>query len=204
MRKKIYLSMILVVLASALVGGAAFALFTDQATNEGNTFTAGTVDVNLGGTLPFNVTNMAPGDSATRYVEIRNSGTLDMLFRGYVTATTNTALGGATFADQLQVTVTLRPSDYEYPEGYTPYGPTNAPIYSGPLSGLIGVDNALDNVDAAFVDGWPLMPGYVAVYKMVVELPLETGNEWQNAQFVGNLVVDGTQFAHQEQGSVQW
>jgi len=44
-KTKIFMSMLVIALAAALVGGATMAWFTDEATNVGNTFTAGTVDI---------------------------------------------------------------------------------------------------------------------------------------------------------------
>lgn len=208
--RKILIALLGVLLVAALAGAGTFAYFSDTETSSGNTFTAGTVDISLdgsasGGEAYFSVGNMAPGDTVTKYVEVRNDGSLDLLFRAYVdNVTKDTPVGADTFSDQLQVTVTLRPTGYTYPQGYNPYGPPNAIIYTGPLSGLIGENHALNNENAAFVDGWPLMPDYVAVYKIDVNLPAATGNDWRAAEFKGDLVVESVQFANQTQGNVVW
>jgi spore coat-associated protein N len=65
----------------AAISGGTFALFTSSATNDANTFAAGTLtieDITGGnGSAAFTVTNMAPGDSGNGTVKIKNSGSLD-------------------------------------------------------------------------------------------------------------------------------
>jgi predicted ribosomally synthesized peptide with SipW-like signal peptide len=77
LKAKLFLLVLPVVLAAALVGGATMALFTDQAVNANNTFTAGTVDIGsfraTGDTIPGPMfyttvsegTVSAPGKRAT-------------------------------------------------------------------------------------------------------------------------------------------
>lgn len=103
MSKKLLLAAVAVMLVSLLVGGATFALFTDSATNSGNTFAAGRVDIsslrNQGDTVPGpmfyttpaqgRTTNpenpedgmlptglWAPGDSHMRQLDVYNLGSL--------------------------------------------------------------------------------------------------------------------------------
>jgi predicted ribosomally synthesized peptide with SipW-like signal peptide len=196
--KKILFSLVAMVMVIGLAGGA-FAYFSDTEQSTGNTFTAGTLDVTLSGT-PFNVTNMAPGDIETSTFTVTNAGNLDMLFRAYVSGVTaNTLVGAVYFSDILMVKITLRPG------GAGTYGPSDLVVYNGPLSGLIGATTSpLNNENAAFDDGWPLNPGFVAVYKIDVELPFATGDAWQAATFTGDLKVDATQFANQTEGSVTY
>jgi spore coat-associated protein N len=66
----------------AAISGGTFALFTDSATNAGNTIAAGTVSLsdetgsgNVFATL--NVSNLAPGDSDTGTITVKNDGTLE-------------------------------------------------------------------------------------------------------------------------------
>jgi len=83
MKTKIFMSMLVIALAAALVGGATMAWFTDTATNVGNTFTAGTVDITVGATTLAIVPaplNMAPGDIATGSFVVTNAGTLGLRF----------------------------------------------------------------------------------------------------------------------------
>jgi predicted ribosomally synthesized peptide with SipW-like signal peptide len=82
MKTKMLMSMLVIALAAALVGGATMALFTDTATNPTNTFTAGEVDVTVGTTtLPLHVPgNMAPGDTVTGSFVVDNDGTLALKY----------------------------------------------------------------------------------------------------------------------------
>jgi predicted ribosomally synthesized peptide with SipW-like signal peptide len=100
MKTKMFMSMLVIALAAALVGGATMAIFTDTATNTGNTFTAGTVDVMVYDNTsfvtltPVSITNMAPGDTRSSSFVVRNAGTLDLRFD--VSATPTGALFGGT------------------------------------------------------------------------------------------------------------
>ena len=59
--KKLLLSALAILLAMGLMGSA-FAYFSDTETSEGNTFTAGTFDIEPDGdSLPMHAWNMAPG-----------------------------------------------------------------------------------------------------------------------------------------------
>ena len=217
LKKVLFALMAIAVVASLLTGGT-LAYFTSSATSEDNELTAGTLVVSLGGTdnegtpvtspAPFfAISAMAPGDTTTACVEVRNDGTLDMLYRMYLTNVVQTTVDSTDFADQLEVTVTLRPSSVcSIPGGYTAYGTADEVAYGpGSLSGIIGQGNALDNEDDAFGIVGPLEPDYVAVYKVDIELPfLTTGNEWQGASFTSDLQIDATQFANQTQSSVAW
>jgi predicted ribosomally synthesized peptide with SipW-like signal peptide len=69
-------------LGAALIGGGTFALFTSETSNEGNTFTAGTLEIqDVTGGSAFSLTqyfqNLAPGDSENGAIKIKNNGTLD-------------------------------------------------------------------------------------------------------------------------------
>ena len=92
MKTRIYVSMLVIALTAALIGGATMAWFTDTAVNTGNTFSAGTIDIDLVDhngneiTTPiFNFTDIAPGwVSRTVTVNMENAGTLPMRVRGTV------------------------------------------------------------------------------------------------------------------------
>ncbi len=73
--KKILFTVMAVVLCLGLMG-AAFAYFSDTETSSGNTFTAGTVDLNITGQTSITLTNMAPGASASGNITVTNVGTL--------------------------------------------------------------------------------------------------------------------------------
>jgi hypothetical protein len=131
---------------------------------------------------------------------VKNDSTADMLFRLYAKNVSVTESG---LADYINVKVTLRPDDgYRNRLGgdlYGPFSPTLT-IYDDSLSGLIGVENALDNINAGCkgeadgVEYEPLWPGYVATYKVEVSLDWEAGNEYQGEELTADLQLDATQF----------
>lgn len=82
MRSKIFMSMLMIALVAALVGGATFALFTDTTTNADNTFAAGTVDISAGAqTYTVAINNMAPGDSIPGSFVVKNEGSLKLWYQ---------------------------------------------------------------------------------------------------------------------------
>jgi predicted ribosomally synthesized peptide with SipW-like signal peptide len=91
MDKKILVSMMVIGLVAALAGAGLYAYFSDTETSSGNTFTAGTLDLILGGsTLPFSVSNTYPGASGKDNVTLRNGGSLPGVLDVKVTNVTNT------------------------------------------------------------------------------------------------------------------
>ena len=206
--KNVALSLAVIAGVTGLVFGATQAVFTTNATNVDNQIRTGSVALELDGTLQaeapnafFDVKNMMPGDSETSYIEIKNSGDEDLLFKTYLT----NFRGTSGFANQLQATITLNPSNYDEPKLTGDlYGPKDHFVWTGSLADLAGASKALDNASAAFDDSWPLNPGYVAIYEVIVSLPMETGNEYQNAELIVDLRVDATQFANQNDDSIVW
>ncbi|MEK7565943.1 MAG: TasA family protein [Patescibacteria group bacterium] len=79
--KRIVLSLIVLALAGSVAIGATRAYFSDTETSTGNTFSAGTLDLNLdsGNTnvVKFTVSNKAPGDTGTGTWTIKNVGTVN-------------------------------------------------------------------------------------------------------------------------------
>jgi predicted ribosomally synthesized peptide with SipW-like signal peptide len=70
-----------IVLVCALMGGGVYAYFSDTETSTGNTFTAGTLDLNLDGgntnVVKFTVGDVAPGDSGNGTWTVSNVGSID-------------------------------------------------------------------------------------------------------------------------------
>lgn len=204
MLKKRYLLFGLAI--AALVAVAAFgsldtlAWFGDTAGVDNNEFVAGVVDLNVGGatTMPFSVSNMAPGDSATEYLVIRNDGNLDLIFRMYIDDVWESESG---FRHYFEITdITINPT--AGPQVYNS-GPVNGTIVGSamPLNGLVGVGNALTSEDAAF-DGYPLEPGEIEVYGITVKLKTSAPNQYQGETLNVDLRIDATQFDNQTEGSV--
>jgi spore coat-associated protein N len=78
--KKILISLMTVVAVTALVGGGIYAYFNDLETSNGNTFTAGTLDLNLDGgninVVKFTVNDVKPGDSNGGTWTVTNVGNI--------------------------------------------------------------------------------------------------------------------------------
>lgn len=78
---KILLSLVMVGVVSALAVGTTSAYFSDTETSTGNTFAAGTLDLNLDGAntnvIKFTLANLVPGDTGTGYWTIKNVGTIN-------------------------------------------------------------------------------------------------------------------------------
>ncbi|MCK4369036.1 MAG: SipW-dependent-type signal peptide-containing protein [Dehalococcoidales bacterium] len=78
--KRILMSLMTVALVSALIGGGVFAYFSDVETSTGNTFTAGTLDLNLDGgntnVVKFTVSDVKPGDSGGGSWTVANVGSI--------------------------------------------------------------------------------------------------------------------------------
>jgi predicted ribosomally synthesized peptide with SipW-like signal peptide len=80
MDKKILVSMMVIGLVAALAGAGLHAYFSDTEISKGNTFKAGILDLEIGGwgTLPnITVSNLAPGDSGSSKIAVKNVGTID-------------------------------------------------------------------------------------------------------------------------------
>ncbi len=78
--KKTLLSVLIVGVVATVAGAGTWAAFSDTETSNGNTFTAGTLDLVVGGgaSLPFAVENVYPtatGDVGT--ISVTNAGTID-------------------------------------------------------------------------------------------------------------------------------
>jgi predicted ribosomally synthesized peptide with SipW-like signal peptide len=85
MEKRILMSMLVIALAAAMVGGATVAIFTANASTEQTTYSAGKIAIDAGeieiieGNDIFN--NMVSGDIVEGQFTITNSGTLEMWYK---------------------------------------------------------------------------------------------------------------------------
>ncbi len=195
MNRRILTSLALIALAIALMAGATIAWFIDTKSVEGNVFTAGTLEIKVTGNA-FDDRNMAPGDEPSEeFVTVKNTGTLDMLFKASLTNEENDGLKEA-----LYLKVTLNPSDYESYDNLQVYGPDDEIIFNDLLSQFTGVDN----VSAWINDECPLPSGYTAVYKIEVSLPFTAGDAYQGKSYRADLKFDAVQAANQDPQSIEW
>lgn len=175
--RKMYMSLLLIGLAAALIGAGSFAYFSDTETSTGNTFTAGSLDlevfdgsswingsnVNLGWSAVAN--NMKPGDVEYIEIPVRNVGTVSGLpdFTFDITANspgTNPEPEGmpdmADLADAIWV------------EYLCLHGTSSCFLYVGPLSGMDGM-----NIPAHE----SLAPGQQETWALYMSVPTSVGNE---------------------------
>ena len=80
MKKNVVVSMLIIALAAALLGGATFAWFTDSKEVRA-TFTTGTIILGEDIATPLSISNMAPNDTTKWEITIANKGTLDLYYR---------------------------------------------------------------------------------------------------------------------------
>jgi predicted ribosomally synthesized peptide with SipW-like signal peptide len=73
--KKRYVVLLSVILIVAILAAGSFAYFSDRESLNGNSFTAGKLDLQLGQSpaLPFNVGNVVPGQSGEGKVTLKNA-----------------------------------------------------------------------------------------------------------------------------------
>ncbi len=130
MNKKVVLSVLVIVLAIAAVGGATMAWFTDSEELT-NTFTAGTLiidaDDDWRGLIDEDWTNANPGDCKEKDITVKNDGTKRMFVRfdfagAWVTPLPNAPVGFEPDNDL----VTIKPdlddlADWTYLGGYWYY-----------------------------------------------------------------------------------
>lgn len=80
----ILLSVLIIGIVAAMMGAGTFSYFSDSETSNGNTFSAGEIDLNVDGgntnVVKFSVSNMKPGDQPRGTWNLTNVGTL----KGYL------------------------------------------------------------------------------------------------------------------------
>jgi spore coat-associated protein N len=130
----------------AAISGGTFALFTAEATNTGNTFSAGTLTLEdlSGGPIAsqaVNFDNLAPGDNGTVTMTVKNNGSLDAWVKIDDVSTNASKTGGLFDAGGL--TLTLDADVVKVPAG----GQTTFDVdYDFPLS----ADNSFQGDTGSF------------------------------------------------------
>ncbi|MDI6892146.1 MAG: TasA family protein [Actinomycetota bacterium] len=149
MNRRILMSVLVVTMTLALVGGATFAVFTDTATNPNNTFTAGTVIISLendgtGLNIPlFNSSvdgEFYPGSPAvTKTLRVHNDGSLPIRLSGFSAVFS----GDTTLADGLSIGIV----EVDQANPTITY-----PLYQGAFSNLAGAGVSVAGVQT--VSAW--------------------------------------------------
>ncbi|GAB7019850.1 TasA family protein [Halostagnicola sp. A-GB9-2] len=145
-RRKILASTALIGGAGATAGAGTWAFFSDEETSEGNTISAGTLelDVNEGDGFSYTWENAAPGDEEEVSVSFQNTGSIDAAELAIDTDVS----GDEDLAEYIDL-------DLEYTNGDDPDGQTLAELADGELSleGISAGEGASISIDATFNEG---------------------------------------------------
>lgn len=184
--------MLRLALASLLTAGMmgtfaaadSLAVFTDSKANAANVFGSGTIVLDDSpGSAAVTLTNMAPGDSVISPLIITNNGTLPLR---YAMSTSTTNVDGKALAGQLELTIRLKTGALCTAEdGVILYGPAII------ASGAIG-----SNAQGAQAGDRTLAAAAAETLCFKVQLPLATGNAFQNASTTATFTFDAEQTAN--------
>ena len=84
MKSRILVSMLVIALSAALVGGATMSIFTAQGETYKKPYAAGTVELSvfdLVSSTTIDIGNMAPGDTIEGEFKVKNTGSLPLWFK---------------------------------------------------------------------------------------------------------------------------
>lgn len=192
MNGRILLSLLIIALVVAATATGAIALFTDQETSSGNTFTTGNLDLALsnGTPLPFTVSGMAPGDVAYGGLQVSNSGNMALRY-----AMSTTADGTSILDEQLDLTIDVVTGAGVDTIWYTADDVVGTANIYGP-----------DGVFSSAAIGNPAQGGQAGDsilaassnerLRFKVTLPLSTGNSYKNTTCTVAFVFDAEQTAN--------
>ena len=170
--------------ASMMVFGTS-AVFTDVATNPGNTFATGNVDINTSLASDFiTFSDMAPGDKVTQPLTVSNAGSLDLRYA--VTSTTTED----TLAAQLDLTVK---SDVTTCTN-AGFGVDGTSLYGADDLGSVAGTAIFGNpAQGPHIDDKTLVGLASEVLCFQVELPLATNNTYQGLTTTATFTFDAEQ-----------
>src|SRR5438105_4220562 len=163
---------LLVVGSVAIVGSlATFSAFSSTTSNDGNSFSTGTVTLsdNDSNTAMYTVNNAKPGDSATACITVTYGGSLGANVKLYTSSTIG-SLGS-----HLTLTVTQGTGTVSFGSSCTNFTPdsSGAQVYSGTLSNFAstytGFSTGLSLTNSSGSTAWATNDA--RVYKFQISLP---------------------------------
>lgn len=166
------------------VAADSLAVFTDSEANAANVFGSGTIVIDGSpGSAAVTLSNMAPGDSVISPLIITNNGSLPMR---YAMSTSTTNADGKNLHNQLELTIRLKTGALcSAEDGVVLYGP--AALALGAIGSNAQGSQAGDRTLAAAANE-------TLCFK--VQLPLSTGNAFQNAATTATFTFDAEQTAN--------
>ena len=182
--------------AASIAGMATYATFTSSV-SQSQTISSGTVSLNLGATgsainrLNIGASNIAPGDTMQRSVDLINGGTINMASITLTNAATTSSALDTDAVNGLQLTIDK--CSQAWTEGgtapaytYTCGGTTSSVVASRPV---IGSNISMSNVSDL------LTSGTTDHLLMTLTLPTGAGNSMQNLSSTLTYTFTGTQRA---------
>jgi spore coat-associated protein N len=194
-RRKLLVSLAIVAAAASIAGLGTFATFTST-TSASQSVSSGTVTIALGATgaatnrLTVGASNIAPGDTIQRSVDLINSGSIDLSAITLTTAATTTSLLDTDATNGLQMVIDR--CSNAWTEGgtapaytYTCSGTTSTVLASRPV---VGSNLTLSNLTA-------LTNGVTDHLRVTLSFPSAAGNTFQNQSSTIQYTFTGTQRA---------
>jgi predicted ribosomally synthesized peptide with SipW-like signal peptide len=176
---------------AAFVAVGTLAVFTDSQAVDANTFTTGTVDVATAPTTALvTFSNMVPGDSVTDDIVVSNGGSLQLRY-----AVTSTATNADSKGLKDQLVTTVKTIDVTGPS--TPCDNFDGTqLYTGDLDGGVTGKIVGDAAQGGQPDDRTVNAGASETLCFRVELPLATGNAFQNATTTATFTFSAEQTAN--------
>lgn len=179
MRRSILVCTALMMVVMLLIGGGTYAYYTDKATNSNNTFSAGTVKVNINRSYgdpipgpmfytckddgyfppeytrpnpPYATGLWHPGKELSRQLNVANAGTLPFEISGFSATLNENELGvsiAQEFSDNMEIKILI--SGPPDPNGY----PSLYTLYDSSLTNLLNSEQPVDQALRAYTYLWP-------------------------------------------------
>ena len=149
---------------SVAAGFGTWAAFTSTTSNNGNTFSAASVNItdDDSGSVMFNISNMRPGDSQTKCIVVTNSGASSFGNVAFNAGATGTGLQG-----YLDLNID-RGTGGSFAGGCGGFSEVSADIYSGVMTGMATINDSA---------GWTASAS--KTYRVTVTLPGGVSNAAQ-------------------------
>ncbi|MFA6284911.1 MAG: TasA family protein [Parcubacteria group bacterium] len=210
--KRIIKSLVVVFAVAAIAGGATYAYFNDSKTISNNTFSAGTLSIELDAngivnnnsttpTLPVSLTNLYPGYNSADtgnyyYPAVANTGSLDFNWKFGLIQTSNVpGPNHGNLNDVLQVKIEESLENggpWAYPAGGS-FNCQNSVIWSPityPNTTNVVVYDGNVSAYSGAVDMGTLAPGKGRCYRMSFSLDSSVGNPYQGSSAEYTIGVD--------------
>ncbi len=189
MKKRLFASVLMILVAAFMVAGVTMALFTSEAQVEGNELSAGKLELttNSEGLVPFDIGNIYPGQELEmKEFAVENSGSLPFYLKAVIESEGHT--GEAFLPDKIDVTVTLSGANQE------------EHIIVTTLADLIDNDLVWQENETPLV----IEAGETVNFELAGTFNLNAGNEYQEAKWAGKISVQAVQSDSQDSGSIIW